>query len=98
MFEELTNSLLSSYTNYKIHYFSIGCAESNMSTIDPKYICQQFPIELQNRTENMCLYLIDSELQPITYVESLLIERGYSVISEIKIYSMKYYKAINKNN
>ena len=88
MFQELTNALLSSYTNYQIHYFSIGCAESNTSTIDPKYICQQFPNDLQNRTENICLYLIDRDLQSVTYAENILITKGYILVSEINICSI----------
>ncbi len=88
MFQELTNALLSSYTNYQIHYFSIGCAESMTSTIDPKYICQQFPNDLQNRTENICLYLIDRDLQPVTYAENILITTGYILVSEIIICSI----------
>jgi len=89
MFAELTEKLLSSYALYPIHYFSIGCAESNTSTIDPKYICQQFPIELQNRSENICIYLIDSMLQPITYVETLLSNGGYTLISEVTLDSFQ---------
>lgn len=88
MFEELTDKLLQRYANYKIHYFAIGCAESETSTVDPKYVCQQFPIELQERPENICLYLIDKALQPITYVESMLIEKRYSFISEENINSI----------
>ena len=89
MFAELTDKLLSTYSLYPIHYFAIGCAESNTSTTDPKYICQQFPIELRNRTENICIYLIDSMLNPITYVETLLIDDGYTLISEIELYEIK---------
>lgn len=101
MFEELTEKLLETYTDYAIHYFSIGCAESNISTSDPKYVCQQFPLELQNRSENMCLYLIDNMLEPITYVETLLNNLEYKLISDYHISSInnssiKIYKS-NKN-
>jgi hypothetical protein len=88
MFEELTHKLLDTYSEYQIHYFSIGCGESITSTVDPKYVCQQFPLELQNRSENMCLYLIDNNLQPITYVETHLIDKGYVCTSEVKIVSI----------
>jgi hypothetical protein len=88
MFQELIDTLIPNYRDYQIHYFSIGCAESEYSTINPKYICQQFPLELQNRSENICLYLIDKELQPKTYVESLLDNYGYSLSSEIEITSI----------
>jgi hypothetical protein len=98
MFEELTEKILETYTEYAIHYFSIGCAESNISTSDHKYVCQQFPIELQNRSENMCLYLIDNMLEPVTYVEILLNNLEYKLISDYRICSInnsniKVYKS-----
>jgi len=89
MFHELIEKLLPNISNFKIHYFSIGCAESKTSTNDPKYICQQFPIDLQNRSEDMCLYLIDSELYPVTYVEELLNSKEYQLISNNKLISIQ---------
>jgi len=77
MFAELINRLLPSLNHFKIHYFSIGCAESDTSTIDPKYVCQQFPIDLQQRNENICIYLIDNMLKSPTFIEQLLYECGY---------------------
>lgn len=89
MFQELIEKLLPNLNNYKIHYFSIGCAESTVSTNDPKYICQQFPQDLQNRSENICLYLIDNALSPVTFVEELLNSKGYQLISNNKINSIQ---------
>lgn len=88
MFEELINKLLPSINHYKIHYFSIGCAESDDSTINPKYICQQFPTDLRDRSENLCIYLIDNALQSPTYIELLLNQNGYILTSMVKIDSI----------